>query len=164
MMRFEKDIVLVINNDIYQELKECVKKARPNEACGLIFGMINQIENPGKSEDYLYQYSAKKFECIESDRKSPVAFLINEEEKLDNMCKTAKFEHDLNLISIFHSHPAGNHPSSTDLKNMEHLDFFKSFRRLIWSIMDARKNKMKAFMYLNREFIQVDITFILNGE
>jgi len=159
-MRFEKDIILLINNEIQNQLKACVRNANPNEACGLIFGNITQVKNPEKENDYFYQYLAKKFECIESDHKSPIAFLIDQEEKLNDIYKTAKLKYNLNLISIFHSHPAGNHPSSTDLKNMEHLDFFKSFKRQIWTIMDAKKGKMKGFMYLNGEFIQVDVKFL----
>ncbi len=156
-MRFEKDIILQINGEIRNQLITCVKKATPNEACGLIFGSINQIKNPKKENDYFYQYEAKRFECIESDHKSPIAFLINQEEKLNEIYKIAQLKFELNLISIFHSHPAGNNPSSTDLKNMEHLDYFKSFKRQIWSIMDARKGKINGFMYLNGKFIQVDV-------
>jgi len=73
-MRFEKDIILQINGEIRNQLITCVKKATPNEACGLIFGSINQIKNPKKENDYFYQYEAKRFECIESDHKSPIAF------------------------------------------------------------------------------------------
>lgn len=39
-MNYEKDIILTISKELFADLKQCVGKASPNEACGLIFGKI----------------------------------------------------------------------------------------------------------------------------
>ena len=63
-MKFEKDIVIIVNQNVIDNLKICVKNASPNEACGLIFGEIKEVQ---VSEGFQYHYIAKKFECFESE-------------------------------------------------------------------------------------------------
>ena len=69
----------------------------------------------------------------------------------------------MKLISIFHSHPSGNHPSRTDIKNMKMLDKsnLKSFKYTVWLIMDGKNKSINGFMYCNDELFQVK-TKILN--
>ena len=135
-MKFEKDIKIILEEKIIEELKNCVEKADPNEACGLIFGKIRQVESPD-SEEYQYHYIASKFRCIESNQKSPVAFLINDIEKLNNIFREASRKYNLRLISIFHSHPSGAHPSGVDTSNMKLLDDCgnKAFKNQILSLI-----------------------------
>ena len=157
-MKFEKDIKIVIDQEILATLKACVKNASPNEACGLIFGDIKQVQKPD-SEEYEIHYVGKKFNCIESNEKSPVAFLINDIEKLNAIFKEASQQYNLRLVSIFHSHPSGAHPSGVDHGNMEYLDDCgnKAFKNQIWTIMGARKLKLNGFIYYNKELMQVDV-------
>ena len=68
-MKFEKDILIIVNQNIIDNLKICVKNASPNEACGLIFGDIKEVQ---VSEWFQYNYISKKFECLESDKNSTV--------------------------------------------------------------------------------------------
>ncbi len=136
---------------------QCVNKAYPNEACGLLFG--EKQEKIKKEEvDYYYEYIGKKFICIESDEKSPIGFLIKNEENLNKIFIESYKELNMKLISIFHSHPSGNHPSRIDLKNMKILDKsnLKSFKYTIWSIMDGKDKSMNAFMYCNNELVQIN--------
>jgi proteasome lid subunit RPN8/RPN11 len=159
-MRLEKDIKLILSDAILEEAVECVKQATPNEACGLIFGNKKEIENPEKENDFFYHYIGKQFECIKSDEESPVAFLINNLDKLNKIYSRAHKKYNMGLLSIFHSHPGeSNYPSGIDKDNMKRLENseLKSFKGVIWSIIASQNHQMNAFMYLNQEFIQTEI-------
>jgi len=155
-MRYEKDIILFLGQNLIEKLEVCVNNARPNEACGLIFGTIKEIK---LNEGFQYQYNAQKFECFDSDEKSPVAFLIENIELLNEVWQHAARKFNLQLISIFHSHHAGASPSGIDHENMIYLDDCgnRAFRNQIWTIMDAQNFHIKAFMYLNGEIIEIII-------
>jgi proteasome lid subunit RPN8/RPN11 len=150
IIEYQEDIKLQVSKEILNELKKCVQVAYPNEACGIVFGEISQIPNEALEDDYFYYYTAKKFSCIRSDKKSMVAFLIKNIEQLHQTIVKAMSELDIKkqtrLISIFHSHPSGNRPSSSDIENMRFLNEFsnrdhkfisKAFKNLIWLIMDG---------------------------
>ncbi|TFG23988.1 MAG: hypothetical protein EU529_05670 [Promethearchaeota archaeon] len=151
-MKLLEDIKFIIDDEIFKKLTTCVKNASPYEACGLIFGEINEK----KVEDgFQYHYLGQKFECIESTNKSTVAFLIDNIEELNEIYKTAAEKYNKRLISIFHSHPAGSYPSGVDTDNMEHLNEFKLFKNLIWTIMSAGNYDLNGFIYFNKEFYQI---------
>lgn len=161
-MKEEKDIKLIISQEILAQMIRCVEKARPHEACGFIFGNVEEIENQNQKNDYFYHYKAKEFECVESNKKSPVAFIINNEEKLNELFLKVREHEELNLISIFHSHPSGNFPSGTDETNMKRLNNRKLITaNTIWVIMDASNKKINSFLLLNDNMLHVD-TIIKN--
>ena len=151
-MRYEKDMILIISEEIQDQLKKCVKNATPNEACGLIFGNIKEFEVNG---GFQYHYIGKKFKCIESTKKSTVAFLIDNIEELNEIYQNAARKYSLQLISIFHSHPGGAYPSGVDTKNMKYLDDFKAFKNLVWTIINAGNYDLNGFIYFNKEFLQI---------
>lgn len=153
-MEFEKDIKIIVVSDIFEKLKTCVKRASPNEACGLIFGIIKEVKD---GEDFEYHYIGQMFECIESSNKSTMAFLMNNIEELNNLYQKAAQKYNMRLLSIFHSHPGGTYPSSVDRNNMEHLNSYNAFKNLIWTIMDAGNNDLNGFIYFNEELLQVDV-------
>jgi proteasome lid subunit RPN8/RPN11 len=163
-----EDIKLFLTTNLIKKLKSCVQEVYPNEACGILFGKINQIKNDKVEDDYFYHYIAKDFNCIKSDQKSMVSFLIENIEKLHEIIQTKiiELEDGMRLISIFHSHPSGNYPSSTDVKNMKFLDDFsniehkfvsKAFKNLIWLIMDGSSFEIKGFIYYNSTLYQIDV-------
>jgi len=156
-MRFEKDMIFFIFKDVYDKMEKCVDKAKPYEACGLIFGEINQVINPDREEDYFYHYIAKSFKCIESSHKSPVAFLMDDEEELKEISDVIAQEYNQKLISIFHSHPAGSYPSGVDdhyMKMLYNVGIPK-FKHIIWTIMDASNKELNGFVYLFNELIRI---------
>lgn len=153
-MEFQKDIKIIINEEIFEKLVLCVKNASPFEACGLIFGEIEEVK---VEEGFQYHYIGQMFECIESTKKSTVSFLIDNIEELNEIYQTAARKYNKRLVSIFHSHPGGAHPSGVDTRNMKHLNDFKPFRNLIWTIMSASNKKLNGFIYFNMEFFQVKI-------
>jgi proteasome lid subunit RPN8/RPN11 len=155
-MKFEKAIKIIINHEILEQMILCVKKAYPSEACGLVFGEIKEVN---VRDGFQYHFIGEKFNCIESDRKSTVAFLIENIEELNRIFQEAAHKHNLRLISIFHSHPSGNHPSGVDHHNMELLDDCgnRAFKNQIWTIMDATNYEINGFIYFHKELMQIDL-------
>ena len=168
-MKIQNDIKLVVANSIIHKLKECVKNAHPNEACGLIFGNIKELQNSDEKNNFYYEFKATAFRCIPSDRASTVSFLIENVEVLNEIIISVisnSHQEKLQLISIFHSHPSGTTPSSIDVKNMEFLDQFsdssnrftsKAFKNLIWVIMDSQNFKISAYIYFDAELQKIRI-------
>jgi len=161
-MKFEKDIKIILSSEIINLMENCVETARPNEACGIIYGEIKQVEKNSNSNNFEVQYISKEFNCVSSNRKSPVAFLVDDTEAL-NQCYEKAHQLNLRFLSIFHSHPAGAHPSGVDLDNMKFLDEFnpygnfKPYKNLIWIIMDAQNKELNGFIYFKNEIMKIDV-------
>jgi len=153
-MKLQKDIKIILNQKTINKMRICVQNASPYEACGLIFGNIKEFEVNG---GFQYHYIGKEFKCIESTKKSTVAFLIDNIEELNKIYQTAAKKYNMRLISIFHSHPGGNYPSGVDTINMKYLEDFKAFKNLIWTIMNAENYDLNGFIYFNNEFWQIAI-------
>ncbi|MFX1366225.1 MAG: Mov34/MPN/PAD-1 family protein [Promethearchaeota archaeon] len=158
-MKVEEDIILIIDLEVFNEIKKCVKKANPNEACGLIFGSIVEKRKNSREDDYSYQYFGYKFKCIESTHKSPIAFLMDDYTKLIEISNTYLNEYNYQLISIFHSHPGNAYPSGIDIPYIE--GYYKSgiskFKHLIWTIMNAINDKLNGFIYIFNELRQISV-------
>ncbi len=88
--------------------------------------------------------------------------MINDLEKLNAIFKEAAQINKLRLVSIFHSHPSGAHPSGVDYGNMEYLDDCgnKAFKNQIWTIMGSRKQKLNGYIFYNNELMQVDVKIV----
>ena len=158
-MKYEKDIILFIDEEILEVIIQCVEKATPNEACGLIFGKIEEIKIPDREDQYSYYYYAYKFECIESSNKNPVAFLMDDYERLVNLSNLYSKNFNYQMFSIFHSHPGSAYPSGVDIPYIE--GYYKSgvskFKHLIWTIMNAGNKELNGFMYIFDELKQISV-------
>jgi len=168
-MKFEKNLIFHINQEIFEKLKKCVLKASPNESFGLILGpkpLEIPLENPG---EFQYHFLAEAFECIESDDSSPVHFMLENVEELNRIIKNANQKYNMRVLSIFHSHPGGAYPSGFDVNYMKFLDEFHNvllnsprmlktpIKNQIWTIMDASNNELNGFIYLQGEYLQVNV-------
>jgi proteasome lid subunit RPN8/RPN11 len=83
---------------------------------------------------------------------SPVTFSIEPTELIYayNLAESK----GMDVIAIFHSHPAKAWPSSTDMKFME-------INPVIWVIYSTTENQLKAFVYDDDDFIkEIDIRII----
>ena len=162
-MKHEKDIILSINKELLAEIYQCVEKASPNEACGLIFGKIQEEQKSKNKNEYSYYYHSYKFECIESSLKSPVAFLMDNYEKLIDISN--KYSKNMQLLSIFHSHPGSAYPSGVDIPYMK--NYYKSginkFKHLIWTIINAKSQELNGFIIIFDELKQISIQIIENN-
>jgi proteasome lid subunit RPN8/RPN11 len=155
-MRFEEDIIFLISRDLIISINKCIEKAYPNESCGFIFGDIQEFNDKG---NFKYKYYSKFFQCIESSRTSPVSFLIDNDDQILELSNLTLNKKDLNLLAIFHSHPAGAKPSSIDKKCMKyyHNCGIKKFTHLIWIIVDSRNKDINGFIYLDNKLTQIKI-------
>lgn len=169
-MEYQEDIKFFLDEAFLAQLKRCVIEASPNEACGICFGTISQIPNEDMDGDYFYHYIGQKFSCIKSDKQSTVAFLIENMEQLHHTIlkaiKELGIKDQTRLICIFHSHPSGSYPSTTDIENMKFLNEFsdidnkfisKAFKNLIWLIMNGSTFELNGFLCLNSQIYQIDI-------
>ncbi len=150
-------------------MKTCVKNAHPNEAFGLVLGPKPKEVLLNNKNDFQYHYFGEKFECIESSEKSPVSFLMDNTIKLYEIMDKSMKKHSRRVLSIFHSHPSGNRPSGSDIRNMKFLD--SAYKKLynssynlrigiknqIWLIMDSSNYNLNGFIYLEGEIFQIVI-------
>ncbi|MBY9014756.1 MAG: Mov34/MPN/PAD-1 family protein [Candidatus Lokiarchaeota archaeon] len=156
-MRFEKDIVFYISNNIVEKINNCIKLASPNEANGFILGYIQEVNN--NNGDFNYNYYSVSFHCIESNKGSTVSFLLDDDRKILELSDHLMKNENLKLIAILHSHPTGTTPSSTDKHSMKyyHNSGLKKFTHLIWIIVDSRKKEMNGFIYLRNKLTQIKL-------
>ena len=155
-MRFEKDITFTLSTDIIGSINSCIKIAHPNEACGFIFGTVQEFNIKG---DYKYKYFGEKFHCIESSALNPVSFLIDNDIELLELSNTLLENNSYRLLAILHSHPAGTTPSSQDKKTMKffHNCGIKKFTHLVWIIVDSQNQNINGFIYLENKLTQIKI-------
>ncbi len=168
-MKFQKDIIFYINPEIYENLKVCVQNASPNEAFGLVLGPQPKEIALNNPDEFQYHYFAEILECVKSDQSSPVNFLMENIEELYRIIKNANEKYNRRVLSIFHSHPAGSHPSGFDINYMEYLDnFYKTvlnsslmtkipIKNQIWTIMDGSNFEMNGYIYLEKEIQQIQL-------
>ena|SRR5215207_5745184 len=106
-----------------QELVSIAKNVLPNESCGLLLGENDAVAEilPMRNVD-----------------ESPLTFSIKSTELVDayNLAESK----GLQVIAIFHSHPAQPSPSSTDIKFME-------INPVVWLIYSTTEWRLKAYVY-----------------
>jgi proteasome lid subunit RPN8/RPN11 len=106
-----------------EELVSIAKDVLPDESCALLLGENNEVIEilPMRNVD-----------------ESPVTFGIESTELVDayNLAESK----GLQVIAIFHSHPAQPSPSSTDIKFME-------INPVVWLIYSTTEWRLKAYVY-----------------
>jgi [CysO sulfur-carrier protein]-S-L-cysteine hydrolase len=101
----------------WNQMREHVHHALPEEACGLVGGKKDISE-------VVY--------TVLNDLKSPVRFRMNALEQVHALLRIE--ESGLDLLAIYHSHPAGPaHPSQTDLDEFA----YPGVPYLIWYLQDG---------------------------
>ncbi|MEM4311589.1 MAG: M67 family metallopeptidase [Nitrososphaerales archaeon] len=131
------DYELIINEIDFKMLIEHAKRNYPFEACALLFGKIK-----GNT------YRVNKVLLAENILNSSVSFKIDENFLL-NAYENAEKE-GLDLVAIFHSHPALPYPSSLDKK-------FMALNPVPWVILSMPSLDFKAHIFKNNSFIEVHI-------
>jgi [CysO sulfur-carrier protein]-S-L-cysteine hydrolase len=117
-----------------RQLVGIAKDALPNESCAFLLGHNDKVV---------------KILPMRNIDESPVTFSIEPAELLHayNLAESKGME----VIAIFHSHPAKAWPSSTDIKFME-------INPVVWVIYSTTESQLKAFVYHDDEFIkEIDI-------
>jgi len=120
-----------------RQLIGIAKDALPNESCAFLLGHNDKVV---------------KILPMRNSDESPVTFSIEPAELLHayNLAESKGMQ----VIAIFHSHPAKPWPSSTDIKFME-------INPVVWVIYSTTESQLKAFVYDDDEFIkEIDIRII----
>jgi proteasome lid subunit RPN8/RPN11 len=120
-----------------RKLEGIAKDALPNESCAFLLGHNDKVIEilPMRNID-----------------ESSVTFSIEPAELLNayNLAESR----GMNIIAIFHSHPAKPRPSRTDIKYME-------INPIAWVIYSTTKSQMKAFIYDEDDVVkEIDIRII----
>jgi [CysO sulfur-carrier protein]-S-L-cysteine hydrolase len=106
-----------------RQLRGLAKDALPNESCALLLGVNDKVV---------------KILPVRNIDESPVSFSIEPAELL-HAYDLAESK-GMQVIAIFHSHPAKPTPSRTDIKFME-------INPVVWVIYSTTESQLKAFVY-----------------
>jgi [CysO sulfur-carrier protein]-S-L-cysteine hydrolase len=135
-----KELIL-LNNSHLNALTKLAISSLPNESCAILLG--KRVDTKSIVNSIL---------PMNNSLHSSVAFNINPDD-LYNAYNTAKLL-ELDVISIFHSHPSKLLPSKTD-------QIFMMLNPVIWIIYSTSLNNFKAFIFENFDhFKEISIRFI----
>lgn len=132
---------LNIHPEAYHNMLNHVNSVFNEEVCGLAVGR-NQTIFQGIP--------------IESMLHSPNAYQMNPQEQINAFINIER--HNLKLLAIYHSHPAGpDHPSQQDIREFAYPDI----ATIIWSpLLNGNKWKMKVFHIQGKDYSQVEYFWI----
>ena len=135
-----KELIL-LNNSHLNALTKLAISSLPNESCAILLG--KRVDTKSIVNSIL---------PMNNSLHSSVAFNINPDD-LYNAYNTAKLL-ELDVISIFHSHPSKLLPSKTD-------QIFMMLNPVIWVIYSTSLNNFKAFIFDNfDQFKEISIRVI----
>jgi len=129
---------LIISNTLLQEMMEYVSRHAPLEACGLLAGKENRVE---------------KVIGIPNQAQSPTRFVMDPYEQLKAFDWIES--NGLDLLAIFHSHPAGPEiVSATDIAEAAY--------EVVHIILSQKDNRWKArgFWIKNTEALEVTLQIV----
>jgi [CysO sulfur-carrier protein]-S-L-cysteine hydrolase len=133
--------LIVLNNSHLNALTKLAIRSLPNESCALLLG--KKVDTKSIVKSILPMTNALQ---------SSVAFNINPDD-LYNAYNTARLL-ELDIISIFHSHPSKLLPSKTD-------QIFMLLNPVIWIIYSTSLKSFKAFIFDNFDRLkEISICFI----
>jgi [CysO sulfur-carrier protein]-S-L-cysteine hydrolase len=118
--------ILLIHDYHLNELRKLAIDSLPNESCAILLGKKTETKN-----------IVKYIVPLNNSAQSSIAFIIDSDD-LFTIYKKAKLM-NLDVISIFHSHPSNPFPSETD-KIYMHLN------PVIWIIYSTYSNSFKSFV------------------
>jgi [CysO sulfur-carrier protein]-S-L-cysteine hydrolase len=112
------------------QLTRHAKDALPNESCAILLGDDDKVVKilPMRNVD-----------------ESPVTFSIDPTELIHAYDLAER--KGMQVIAIFHSHPAKPSPSSTDIK-------FMQINPVVWVIYSTTESQLKAFVYDDNDIVR----------
>jgi proteasome lid subunit RPN8/RPN11 len=113
-----------------RQLVRIAKHTLPNESCAFLLGDNDKV---------------LKILPMRNIDESPFTFSIDPAELLHayNLAESKGMQ----VIAIFHSHPAMPWPSGTDIKFME-------INPVVWLIYSTTESQLKAFVYDDDDFVK----------
>jgi proteasome lid subunit RPN8/RPN11 len=126
-----------------ERLASLARDSLPNESCALLLGNNTNKENEIQVIETL---SMKN-----SDASPTTRFRIDSQELINGYLRAEKM--GLNVIGIFHSHPAPPIPSSTD-------KIFMEINPVIWLIYSTLTNESRAYIFEQERIREVRLSVI----
>ncbi|HZC48202.1 MAG TPA: M67 family metallopeptidase [Nitrososphaeraceae archaeon] len=126
-----------------ERLASLARDSLPNESCALLLGNNTNKENEIQVIETL---SMKN-----SDASPTTRFRIDSQELINGYLRAEKM--GLNVIGIFHSHPAPPFPSSTD-------KIFMEINPIVWLIYSTLTNESRAYIFEQKKIREVRLSVI----
>ena len=126
-----------------ERLASLARDSLPNESCALLLGNNTNKENEIQVIETL---SMKN-----SDASPTTRFRIDSQELINGYLRAEKM--GLNVIGIFHSHPALPIPSSTD-------KIFMEINPVVWLIYSTLTNESRAYIFEQKKVRELRLRVI----
>lgn len=126
-----------------ERLASLARDSLPNESCALLLGNNTNKENEIQVKETL---SMKN-----SDASPTTRFRIDSQELINGYLRAEKM--GLNVVGIFHSHPAPPIPSSTD-------KIFMEINPVVWLIYSTLTNESRAYIFEQEKIREVRLNVI----
>ena len=126
-----------------ERLASLARDSLPNESCALLLGNNTNTENEIQVKETL---SMKN-----SDASPTTRFRIDSQELINGYLRAEKM--GLNVVGIFHSHPAPPIPSSTD-------KIFMEINPVVWLIYSTLTNESRAYIFEQEKIREVRLSVI----
>ena len=140
----ESQIQSFILNQFQVERLACLARdSLPNESCALLLGNYTNKENEIQVIETLPMKN--------SDALPTTRFRIDSQELINGYLRAEKM--GLNVVGIFHSHPAPPIPSSTD-------KIFMEINPVVWLIYSTLTNESRAYIYEQKKVREVRLRVI----
>jgi [CysO sulfur-carrier protein]-S-L-cysteine hydrolase len=140
----ESQIQSFILNQFQIERLACLARdSLPNESCALLLGNYTNKENEIQVIETL---SMKNSDALPTTR-----FRIDSQELINGYLRAEKM--GLNVVGIFHSHPAPPIPSSTD-------KIFMEINPVVWLIYSTLTNESRAYIFEQEKIREVRLSVI----
>lgn len=140
----ESQIQSFILNQFQIERLACLARdSLPNESCALLLGNNTNKENEIQVIESL---SMKNSDALPTTR-----FRIDSQELINGYLRAEKM--GLNVVGIFHSHPAPPIPSSTD-------KIFMEINPVVWLIYSTLTNESRAYIFEQEKIREVRLSVI----
>ncbi len=150
-----KGIVVSFPNDLVKEVGSIREESRPNEACALLFGKMNEIQEG-------LEYDVSSMRQVENILRSPAAFEVNPVVQYQIMLQEEKQGRE--LIGILHTHPGNQFVSATDVHYMKNA---ARMTRYCWLIAgDGVKGRLEigAYVVMNGTIRDIPLVYKLGGK
>ena len=126
-----------------ERLASLARDSLPNESCALLLGNNTNKENEIQVIETL---SMKN-----SDASPTTRFRIDSQELINGYLRAENM--GLNVVGIFHSHPAPPIPSSTD-------KIFMEINPVVWLIYSTLTNESRAYIFEQEKIREVRLSII----
>jgi proteasome lid subunit RPN8/RPN11 len=132
---------LILSQEHFRQILEHTRAEAPNEACGLLAGIAEQVTHV--------------FPATNVAENPMIQYLMDPHDQLHHF--QAMEEQGLDLLAIYHSHPASSpYPSPTDVS----MAFYPEAVYAIVSLVKSDNPIMRAFRVVDGQISEVGLSVI----